>query len=118
MRTVRYQERFSETHAAEMFDAEARRLKAAKVIAILEDHLGDLGKLHLLDLGCSNGLMTRLYGGRFKDVVGVDIDEPGIAYAIANNMAPNIRYSQTVEHRATRCLGRRGHLHARIRACA
>jgi SAM-dependent methyltransferase len=89
---VHYQERFSETHASEMYDAEARRVKAAKVIAILEDHLGDLAKLRLLDLGCSNGLMTRFYAPHFKTVVGVDIDEPGIAYAIANNTATNVSY--------------------------
>jgi hypothetical protein len=32
-----YQERFSETHPTKMRDAESRSLKAAKVIAILED---------------------------------------------------------------------------------
>jgi SAM-dependent methyltransferase len=92
---VQYQERFSETHASEMYDADSRRVKAAKVIAILEDHLGDLAKLRLLDLGCSNGLMTRLYAPHFKKVIGVDIDEPGIAYAIASNSAANVSYRQT-----------------------
>jgi SAM-dependent methyltransferase len=89
---VQYQERFSETHAGEMFDAEARRLKAAKVVAILRDSLGDLSRLRLLDLGCSNGLMTKFYGEPFKDVIGVDIDAPGIAFAHAHNTAPNVRY--------------------------
>jgi SAM-dependent methyltransferase len=92
---VQYQERFSETHAAEMFDAESRRLKAAKVVAILRDAVGDLSRLRLLDLGCSNGLMTKFYGEAFKDVVGVDIDAPGIAFAQAHNTAPNIRYELT-----------------------
>jgi SAM-dependent methyltransferase len=89
---VQYQERFSETHAAEMFDAESRRLKAAKAVAILQDCLGDLSGLRLLDLGCSNGLMTKFYGEAFKYVVGVDIDAPGIAFAQDHNTAPNIRY--------------------------
>jgi SAM-dependent methyltransferase len=92
---VQYQERFSETHAAEMFDAESRRLKAEKVVAILRDGLGELSRLRLLDLGCSNGLMTKFYGEAFQDVVGVDIDAPGIAFAQANNTAPNIRYELT-----------------------
>lgn len=92
---MQYQERFSETHAGEMFDAEARRLKAAKVVAILQDSLGDLSRLRLLDLGCSNGLMTKFYGEAFKDVVGVDIDAPGIEFAQAHNTAPNIRYELT-----------------------
>jgi len=90
--SVQYQERFSETHAAEMFDLETRRLKAAKAIAILEDHLGDLGRLELLDVGCSNGMMTGFYGDHFKSVVGVDIDEPGIAYASSHNTRANVRF--------------------------
>ncbi|TME57402.1 MAG: class I SAM-dependent methyltransferase [Chloroflexi bacterium] len=89
---MQYQERFSETHGAEMYDAASRELKAAKVIAILEDALGDLRSLRLLDLGCSNGLMTRFYGERFKSVIGIDFDQPGIEYAIANNRSPNIEY--------------------------
>jgi SAM-dependent methyltransferase len=89
---VQYQERFSETHAAEMFDAESRRSKAAKAAAILLDCVGDLSRLRLLDLGCSNGLMTKFYGEAFQEVIGVDIDAPGITFAQANNTAPNIRY--------------------------
>src|SRR6266849_1612697 len=89
---MQYQERFSETHAAEMYDAKSRELKAAKVVAILEDAFGDLGGLQLLDLGCSNGLMTRFYGEHFKAVIGIDFDKPGIEYAIAHNAAPNVRY--------------------------
>jgi len=92
---VQYQERFSETHAAEMFDLESRRLKAAKVLAIFEDALGDLGRLDLLDVGCSNGMMTGFYGDRFKSVIGVDIDEPGIAYATAHNTRSNVRFRLT-----------------------
>ena len=89
---MHYQERFSETHRAEMYDLASRQLKAAKVIAILEDALGDLQGLRLLDLGCSNGLMTRVYGEHFKSVIGIDFDEPGIDYAIAHNAAENIEY--------------------------
>src|SRR6202048_3796241 len=89
---MQYQERFSETHAAEMYDARSRELKAAKVLAILEDGLGDLSALRLLDLGCENGLMTRFYGRRFKTVIGIDFDKPGIEYAIANNAMLNIEY--------------------------
>ena len=89
---MQYQERFSETHESEMYDAASREVKAAKVIAILEDALGDLRTLRLLDLGSSNGLMTRFYGQRFKSVLGIDFDQPGIEYAIANNKSPNIEY--------------------------
>ena len=89
---MQYQERFSETHAGEMYDAASRRLKAAKAVAILQDCLGDLSALRLLDLGCSNGLMTKFYGEAFMEVVGLDIDAPGVAFAQAHNTAHNIRY--------------------------
>jgi 2-polyprenyl-3-methyl-5-hydroxy-6-metoxy-1,4-benzoquinol methylase len=89
---MEYQERFSETHEAEMYDAASRELKAAKVIAILEHAIGDLRALRLLDLGCSNGLMTRFYGERFKTVIGIDFDRPGIEYAIAYNRSTNIEF--------------------------
>ena len=78
-----------------MFDAESRRSKAAKAVAILQDCIGDLSRLSLVDLGCSNGLMTKFYGESFKEVIGLDIDAPGIAFAQANNTAPNIRYELT-----------------------
>lgn len=89
---MQYQERFSETHPAKMCDAESRTLKAAKVIAVLEAELGDLKDLSLVDLGCSTGIMTGIYGAHFSQVVGVDIDVPGIEYAIAHNVAPNVSY--------------------------
>jgi ubiquinone/menaquinone biosynthesis C-methylase UbiE len=89
---MKYQERFSETHKAEMYDLASRELKAAKVIAILEDAFGDLRGLQLLDLGCSNGLMTRQYGQHFESAIGIDFDQPGIEYATAHNVAHNIEY--------------------------
>jgi ubiquinone/menaquinone biosynthesis C-methylase UbiE len=89
-----YQERYSDTHP-NMVDAEVRRLKAAKVISILEDELGSLKNRTLVDIGCSTGIMTSIYSEHFKDVVGVDIDEPAIEYAIAHNLASNIHYHLT-----------------------
>jgi len=89
---MQYQERFSETHPTKMFDEEGRRLKAAKAIAIFENEIGNLKNLSLVDLGCSTGIMTTVYGEHFKDVIGLDIDEPGVGYAIAHNTSSNISY--------------------------
>src|SRR5207245_10236934 len=97
---MQYQERFSETHGAEMYDAASRELKAAKVIAILEDALGDLRTLRLLDLGCSNGLMTRFYGGRFKRVIGNGCGQPGIGEGTSTNATRKLLLS--VRHAMSR----------------
>jgi 2-polyprenyl-3-methyl-5-hydroxy-6-metoxy-1,4-benzoquinol methylase len=86
-----YQERYSDTHL-NMVDVEGRRMKAAKVVSILEAEPGNLDQLKLIDIGCSTGIMTNVYGEHFKDVLGVDIDQPAIEYAMARNLAPNIRY--------------------------
>ncbi len=84
---------FSEHHGDVVFAAEARGLKARKILAILDDHYrGDLSSLVALDIGCSAGNTTRIYATRFKRVVGIDIDEPAIKHAIKHNASPNLQY--------------------------
>jgi SAM-dependent methyltransferase len=67
----------------EMHAEAGRRKKAQKIIRVLRHYLGrdDLSGLTVLDLGCSTGFISdelARVGGR---VVGVDIDEPGLAAA-------------------------------------
>lgn len=87
-----YQLGFSQLHHDEMFDEQRRRLKANKSLSILQDYLGDLAGLRLLDIGCSTGFMTALYADRFADVTAVDIDQPAVEFARLNNSATNIVY--------------------------
>lgn len=84
---------FSEQHASVVFDRASRRQKAMKVLAVLEDQLGDLKSLTALDLGCAAGNSTVWYGDAFRNVVAVDIDHPALAYAARHNAKTNIAYA-------------------------
>ncbi len=68
---------------AQMLDERGRRRKAAKILAVLRHFLGveNLSGLQVLDIGCSAGFIAdelRLAGG---NVIGLDIDEPGLEKA-------------------------------------
>ncbi len=75
------------------FDQASREVKAKKVLAVLQDCLGSLGGLNLLDIGCSGGLMTRCYSQRFRYVAAIDVDAPAVIHAANRNSAPNLNYS-------------------------
>jgi len=92
MNKQEYQYNFSAQHADTMYNQQQRRQKAGKTLAVLKDSLGDLNGLSLLDIGCSTGIMTALYGPAFGRVTGIDIDEPAVNFAIKNNTEQNIEY--------------------------
>lgn len=83
---------FSNTYASASFDREGRERKARKVLAILEDGLGSLESLKLLDIGCSTGFMSHQYAKRFREVIAVDVDEPALLFAQESNPADNLKY--------------------------
>ena len=64
-----------------LYNYENRLIKAKKIIAVLEDYLPELGKLSILDIGCSTGLITNFLSNYFSKTMGVDIDEKAIEYA-------------------------------------
>ena len=72
---------FSAAYEDAAFSREGRERKANKVLAILEDAVGDLSDKHLLDIGCSAGIMTHCYARKFGRVIGTDIDMPAVAFA-------------------------------------
>lgn len=70
-----------------------REKKAAKVITILENAVGQLGSHSLLDIGCSTGFMTHYYARHFGRVVGTDIDLPALHHASELGEQPNLSWS-------------------------
>jgi 2-polyprenyl-3-methyl-5-hydroxy-6-metoxy-1,4-benzoquinol methylase len=83
--SLEYQFGFSETHRGAMYDAEQRTQKALKTVAVIQDYLAGVGKdtadISLLDIGCSTGYLSRVYGQHFGRVVGIDIDRPAVDFA-------------------------------------
>lgn len=66
-----------------MHDEAGRRAKGAKMIAVLGHFLGsrDLTGLRVVDLGCSTGYIADEFRKAGADVLGFDIDVPGLAAA-------------------------------------
>lgn len=83
---------FSAAYGRTVLDKDSRRQKAEKVVAVLADHLGDLGELRALDVGCSLGNSTIWYAKRFRRTAAIDIDLPAVARAGRENSAPRLSY--------------------------
>jgi SAM-dependent methyltransferase len=64
-------------------DEQKRRTKAAKIVSVLQHFLGreDLSGLTAIDIGCSTGYTVATLRGAGCDVIGLDIDVPGVAHA-------------------------------------
>jgi ubiquinone/menaquinone biosynthesis C-methylase UbiE len=79
-----------------MFDESGRLQKARKTVAVLLDALRcegiEAGQTRLLDIGCSTGILTRHYADYFGQVVGIDIDDGAIEWAIRNRFADNLSF--------------------------
>jgi 2-polyprenyl-3-methyl-5-hydroxy-6-metoxy-1,4-benzoquinol methylase len=80
---MEYQENYTRNPVAQrhMYDRDEREFKAMKIVAVLRDHLGDLGQLSVLDMSCSTGLMSARLTEHFGWVTGIDIDKSAIAHA-------------------------------------
>ena len=68
---------------AKMLDEEARRKKAAKIVAVVRHALGvdSLEGLRAVDVGCSAGFIADELALAGATTSGVDIDEPGLEKA-------------------------------------
>lgn len=89
-----YQENYTENPVAKqnMYDEEGRTAKAKKIVAILNDHVGDLSGLTVLDVSCSTGLMSRQFALSFANVTGIDIDGNAVSYAQRQNDFSNVAF--------------------------
>lgn len=87
-----YQYDFSNAYES-MDSTEGRQQKAATMVLVLREVLGDkLADVRVLNLGCSTGIIDEYLAGHVGSVVGVDIDEPGIALANSRRKAPNVEF--------------------------
>jgi SAM-dependent methyltransferase len=82
---------------AKMLDEEARRQKAAKIVAVVQHALGvrSLDGLRAVDVGCSAGFIADELALAGATTSGVDIDEPGLEKARA-------RFGDRVDFRVAR----------------
>ena len=88
-----YQYNFSEMLKKEMYDQEGREKKAKTMIAVLRDFLrNDLASKTLLDIGSSTGIIANYLAGFFGQVVGIDIDKPGIQFAHKEFKKNNLKF--------------------------
>ena len=69
---------------AETKDENKRRQKATKIAAVLQHFLGrsDLTGLTAIDIGCSTGFTADTLRAAGAEMIGLDIDAPGLAYAM------------------------------------
>jgi 2-polyprenyl-3-methyl-5-hydroxy-6-metoxy-1,4-benzoquinol methylase len=61
-------------------------------LALIEHLCKPMHEDKILELGCGNGMYTRLLSGRAREIVGVDFSEVAIMKARSENSSDNIRY--------------------------
>ena len=87
-----YQPDFSLMYES-MNSREGRRKKAATMLAVLGDALGErLASAKVLNLGCSTGIIDEFLACHVGSVIGVDIDEPAIKLANSRRSVPNVEF--------------------------
>jgi 2-polyprenyl-3-methyl-5-hydroxy-6-metoxy-1,4-benzoquinol methylase len=93
MKKNNLQKDFSAVYANAVFDAAGRTQKARKALSIIQDCYPHTAELDMLDIGCAAGFGTRAYAERFRHAIGIDIDEPAVAYAAKSYGRANLEYA-------------------------
>jgi 2-polyprenyl-3-methyl-5-hydroxy-6-metoxy-1,4-benzoquinol methylase len=87
-----YQHNFSLGYES-MHSVEGRQQKAATMVAVLREALGDrIATASVLNLGCSTGIIDEYIADCVASVTGVDIDKPAITLANSRRRAPNVEF--------------------------
>lgn len=91
---MKYQYHYTANRVAKenMYSATARTHKAEKIIAVLQDYLGETSKLSVLDVSCSTGIMCRVLSNHFEKATGIDIDEEAVSYAQSRYRRKNLEF--------------------------
>ncbi|MFV2058722.1 MAG: class I SAM-dependent methyltransferase [Thiohalomonadales bacterium] len=89
-----YQFNYTESEVAKqhMYDKQERVVKADKILRVLQDYLGDLSMLNVLEMSCSAGLMTEVFSEAFDKITAIDIDAAAIEYANNKNTQKNVKF--------------------------
>lgn len=87
-----YQYGFSRGNAA-MHSVTGRQRKAATMLAVLSDALGEkLEGASVLNVGCSTGLIDTFLAPHVRSIVGIDIDAPAIDEARRRSINTNASF--------------------------
>lgn len=87
-----YQYGFSAGNDA-MHSIAGRQRKAATMLAVLSDALGDrLERARVLNVGCSTGIIDTFMAPHVARVTGIDIDAPAVDAARAHCGATNVEF--------------------------
>lgn len=84
--------RFYSQGVPKILDRKERLRVAKQIIGVLKVHLGQTGNLSCLDVGCSNGIITRELANHFNKAVGVDVDKDAISWAKKNLKKNNLQF--------------------------
>lgn len=78
-----------------VFDTEKRSKKGRTLVRVCQDFIGreDLSSLSLLDVGSSSGIIDNFLADYFKQVSGIDIDEPAMAHAKSKFNKANLDFA-------------------------
>ncbi len=78
----------------ELYNKAPRKKRAYRIIKTLEDFFGKekIRTLTLLDVGSSTGIMDDQLATKFKNVVGIDIEEDAVRYSQNNFKRKNLQF--------------------------
>lgn len=65
-----------------IFAKESRIRKGEQIRVVLDSYLHNTKGLSLLDVGCSNGIITNLLSKGFKRTIGIDVDAEALSHAV------------------------------------
>lgn len=91
---MKYQYHYTENSVASenMYNETERTRKAEKIVAVLQDNLGETNGLSILDVSCSTGIICRALSEHFTRVTGIDIDEEAVSYARSQSLGGNVEF--------------------------
>ena len=78
----------------QMYDIASREQKGIRMIKTLGEYFGHekLKRLSVLDVGASTGIIDNVLAGKFKSVIGIDIDKEAIKHAKENFKKSNLKF--------------------------